>query len=132
MATVIKCPTVNNFLTIHLKLQSMSMHLLLQSSTTAMQLMEQKDLQTSLLSKYVLRCHSENQDFRPYQSSGVDIKCYLMQGTDEHQWSCHNLSHSKQHAHFGVTPSTKETTYQNHYPKAEVIITAKLFWIKRL
>lgn len=60
MAMVIKHPTLNNFLTVHLKLQSTSMYLLLQSSITAMQLMGKKDLKTFLLNKYVLNYCSES------------------------------------------------------------------------
>lgn len=45
--------------TIHLKLHSMSMYLLLQLSITATHLMGKKDLKTSL-SKHVLCCHFEN------------------------------------------------------------------------
>lgn len=57
---VIKCPTLKRTVKKLFTLQSMSVHLLLQSSITAMQLIGKKDLKTSLLNKYVLSCFSEN------------------------------------------------------------------------
>lgn len=83
---VIKCPTLKRTVKKLFTLQSMSVHLLLQSSITAMQLIGKKDLKTSLLNKYVLSCFSEklhfehgiqcNQAFRPYsrvQQSGLEV-----------------------------------------------------------